>query len=287
MRNLSGVTLFYPEFLQGLKQQALLFDTFYVYGLDSIDYLNIPAYMKADVEFLMSKGILRELPMKVWIDVDKEAHASEDYKKLIQTFDNATVNSTNLAWDHDYFTRIASAKMAAEYYIETAPICQLPLPTELFGHSWQRKAAKKEVTLRVSLDALPVPDGTSSWQDILDFRTEMSDKQWDFRRFLHTLSTTKQSKKEIEDDIEWRLREYRNAMKVHRMNSSQGAVDVYLVSPLEIIEDLAKFQWSRLAKNILSVSKRQVELLEAEMNANGRECAYIFEAQRRFGNERN
>src|SRR5258708_13238723 len=114
MENVSGVTLLYPEFLYGLKSYSLLFDKFYVYGLSSIPYLGVEENLKADVEFLKEKGVLVELPLDVWIEVGKEAHASEDYKKLIATFDNATVNAENVAWNHDYFTRLPSAKMAAK-----------------------------------------------------------------------------------------------------------------------------------------------------------------------------
>lgn len=31
------------------------------------------------------------------------------------------------------------------------------------------------------------------------------------------------------------------------------------------------------------IKKREVELLEAEMKAAGRECAYMFDARKRFG----
>jgi len=51
---------------------------------------------------------------------------------------------------------------------------------------------------------------------------------------------------------------------------------------LEIIENLLKFNWSKLAKGVLSIKKREVEFLEAEMKTPGRECAYVFEARKRF-----
>jgi hypothetical protein len=58
-----------------------------------------------------------------------------------------------------------------------------------------------------------------------------------------------------------------------------------MIAPLEILEDLVQFRWSKLAKGMLSVRKRNVELLEAEMKAPGRECAYVFDARKRFGDE--
>ena len=50
----------------------------------------------------------------------------------------------------------------------------------------------------------------------------------------------------------------------------------------DIIENLVKFNWSKIAKGALQVSKRKVELMEAEMKAPGRECAYVFDARKRF-----
>jgi hypothetical protein len=40
---------------------------------------------------------------------------------------------------------------------------------------------------------------------------------------------------------------------------------------------------SKIAKGIMVVKKRKVELLEAEMKAPGKECAYVFEARKKFG----
>jgi hypothetical protein len=72
-------------------------------------------------------------------------------------------------------------------------------------------------------------------------------------------------------------------METHHIKASQSFVDVFVISPLEIIENLVKFNWSKLAKGALSIRKRKVELLEAEMKAPGRECAYVFDARKRFG----
>ena len=88
--------------------------------------------------------------------------------------------------------------------------------------------------LRVALEALPAPDETCAWPDLLDFKAEAHDKQWAFRRFLSDLAAKRQSEAEIRDDIEWSLNEYRKAMEIHRIKSSQSLVDVFVISPLEI-----------------------------------------------------
>jgi hypothetical protein len=111
----------------------------------------------------------------------------------------------------------------------------------------------------------------------------MHDKQWAFRRFMKTLATKRQTEAEIRDDLEWSLNEYTKAMALHKIKTSQSFVDVFFITPLEILENLVKFNWSKIAKGALQVRKRKVELMEAEMKAPGRECAYVFDARKRFG----
>ena len=110
----------------------------------------------------------------------------------------------------------------------------------------------------------------------------MRDKEWAFRRFLSTLGTKQQTEAEVRDDIEWSLNEYAKAMELHHIKASQSFVDVFVITPLEILENIVKFNWSKIAKGALQVSKRKVELMEAEMKAPGRECAYVFDARKRF-----
>lgn len=58
---------------------------------------------------------------------------------------------------------------------------------------------------------------------------------------------------------------------------------MFVISPLEVVEDLVKFNLSKIARGLLRIKKLKVELLEAETKAPGRECAYILDAQKRFG----
>lgn len=143
--------------------------------------------------------------------------------------------------------------------------------------------AHKHEVMQVAMNYLPVPDPLSDWRDILEFKREMRDKAWHFRRFLHSMVNNKQTEAEVRDDLEWTVNEYTKAMKLHHLKAGNSFMEVYVIPIIELAEDLAKFNWSKIAKGALSVKKRQVELMEAEMKAPGRECAYVFEAQKRFG----
>lgn len=157
-------------------------------------------------------------------------------------------------------------------------ICRTELPVNIY-----QKMDHLEAILRVAFSQFPTPGEGSSWQDIFDFKHEMHDKQWNFRRFLHTLATERQTEAEIRDDIEWTLSEYTKAMNIHHLKAGESFVEVCVIPVIEFAEDLVKFNWSKIAKGVLGIKKRQIELMEAEMNAQGRECAYLFDAQKEFG----
>lgn len=147
----------------------------------------------------------------------------------------------------------------------------------------QDEVVSKETVLRIAFEQFPIPGPMSAWEDILEFRQEMQGKQWHFRRFLRDLAGTKQTENEIKDDLEWTLHQYSEAMKLHNLKAGNSVVEVFLIPIAEFAEDLVKINWSKIAKGVLGVSKRHVELMETEMKAPGRECAYVFEAQKRFG----
>jgi len=179
----------------------------------------------------------------------------------------------------DAYTRLFSVLCQGEKGdVDIAPICCRAPQKGI-----QDEVVSKETVLRIAFEQFPIPGPMSAWEDILEFRQEMQGKQWHFRRFLRDLAGTKQTEKEIKDDLEWTLHQYSEAMKLHNLKARNSLVEVFLIPVAEFVEDLVKIKWSKIAKGALGVSERQVELMEAEMKAPGRECAYVFEAQKRFG----
>lgn len=52
-----------------------------------------------------------------------------------------------------------------------------------------------------------------------------------------------------------------------------------IVGAAEALENFAKLKWSKLAQMPFEVSKKRIELLNAELSAPGREIAYIEHAK--------
>jgi hypothetical protein len=293
MRELHGV-MFSGHSSLGLKRRALLFDKFHIWHLNDEEFAKTKEF-EVDLAFLRSQGIVVDEP---FVDVHEFAETmiadTEDSKRLWAQLEHALqldrassqvdlVDGT-LAVVRDNMNRMVTLKIPRGDGFDVVPICELSLPNALpvsKAFSSPGIHVLNDIAT-VTLSAMPVPDESCSWQDIIDFKAENRDKKWAFRRFLETLATKRQTEAEIRDDIEWTLNEYRNAMKIHRIKSSQSFVDVFLITPLEILEDLVKLKWAKLAKGLLSVNQRHVNLMEAEIKAPGRECAYLFDAQQRF-----
>jgi len=180
----------------------------------------------------------------------------------------------------DLIIRIRAEALTTPEY-DVVPVCRTALPTTIQppteGLTYR---GYSESVLSVALQAFPSPDDSCSWQDILDFKAEMHDKQWAFRRFLNDLATKPQKEAELRDDIEWMLNQYGKEMNRFKLKRSVSFMETYVIPTVEAFES---FKPSAFLKGLVSIKKRKIELLEAEIKAPGRECAYVFDARKRFG----
>jgi hypothetical protein len=281
MRDLYGVIFAGAGFsTNSLKKNALLFDKFLIPNLtpflgqctqqDRTRILQDLQYLRDRETAYEIRRLVERSPVMIMQDAPQGVH------------------SNLITIGEDLETRI-TAVLLSGIEADIVPICKnlpehlsLPLPDipELTAH---QIAHEQHDVIRVATHTLPAPDESCAWQDILDFKAEQHDKLWAFRRWLHSLSTKQLTEAEIRDELDWSMNEYRKAMEIHHIKASQSFVDVFVITPLEIIENLVKFNWSKIAKGALQVRKRKIGLLEAEMKAPGRECSYVFDARKRFG----
>lgn len=295
MREFSGVIAGQHAYF-GLKKYALLFDNFRVFGLD---YFLDPRdsygkeWRRADLEFLLSRGIIRNAPYEDTInafqmpenrflveEVGRTSMAIDELNSIQSpTLEQAEKMSKLIFFRNDLHARVLAAKYEIKDEIDSAPIC-IDLPS---SRTNQAVLPSKEVVLNVALRSMPELGDDCSWESILEFRDELKSKKVSFRRWLNQLATKTQSAAEIQDEIDWMLQQYHDAMKYCRLKATPGILDILVVAPLETLENLAKLRLSTLAKTVLSLNKREIELAEAEMRAPGKECAYVFNAHDRFG----
>jgi len=296
MREIHGVMSTSPQDHQSIRQQLLLFDKIYIVGLDRriARPENFPEYLSssqaADDLFLLERGVIAPTAIRtneIGAFVQGTPATLGESLNVIRDPDlDAETKFKFLAVEgkllFDRMVREIAAANAATTGIETLPLCTNDLPDQL---QTQAPSGLKEVA-QIVISSMPIPADDVGLADVLDFRAELADKKWNLHRFIQQLASKQQTEAEVRDSIEWALHEYTQAMELHRLKTSNSFVDVFVISPLEVLENIVKFNWSKIAKGALQVRKRKVELLEAEMKAPGRECAYVFDARKRYASSK-
>lgn len=146
--------------------------------------------------------------------------------------------------------------------------------------------SRKEDVLHIVLNRVPVPDDTVPWEQIKEFKSDsyIKHKLDELRIWItNTAINEKKTKLEIEEELQFLLNEYEQQMKLAKLSYTLSNWETVIVTTLEIIEDLVKFKWSKVAKMYFGFDKTNVELLKAEGNAKGREVAYISKVGEVFG----
>jgi hypothetical protein len=292
MEVVNGIFDLRPDNLATLKQKAFFFDGFYMFGELENFFLGLgprAANLDADFYFLREKGLILDKPAgtlpllqnedEVNKSIEEESALLRDGSTPIQ--EQIMHGLTAFALSKRLDLRNTAAAITA-LGTNTIPIYERTVLDNIIS----RKEGRTVTTdvMQIALAQMPVPDIDTPWDNIMWFKAEHADELWDLRNFLKDLSTRKDfTPDDVDDRIKWTVNQYQKFMEVHKIKSSYSFIDVFLVAPIELLEDAVKFRITKLAKTVLEVRKRKAELLEAELTAPGRECAYIFNAQQEFG----
>jgi hypothetical protein len=178
----------------------------------------------------------------------------------------------NLAlMSNEIFLRPLSTYYRNIRHIDAIPIISGKLP------KLPQQTGSKEEVIKVAINHLPIPDESTSWEQIIDFRND-PDSGVKFRRFRHWMNEIAKSTMppiEIEQKLEYLLDEYRKHMELHFKKTNTSTWETIIVS-------LGNRMFGDIVKGMFSVKHRQIALLEAEAKAPGREIAFISKAQETF-----
>ncbi len=71
-------------------------------------------------------------------------------------------------------------------------------------------------------------------------------------------------------------------MHLHKIKSNRGKLEGIVLTTMEFAENLANLKFSSAAKLLFEIRSKEVELLESETQAPGREVAYISMLRSKF-----
>ena len=142
----------------------------------------------------------------------------------------------------------------------------------------------KHEVVKITLDSLPIPDDSTSWEQIIEYRNN-PDSQSKFlalRTWMSEVARAELTPAETEEKLEHLIDQYQQHMKLHRMKTNIGTLETIVTTSAEVLGDLASFQWGKAAQVLFALKRRKVALLEGELLSPGNEVAYIVKARERF-----
>lgn len=101
--------------------------------------------------------------------------------------------------------------------------------------------------LYVVLGNIPEPDETTAWEDIVEFRcdTESRRKYVDLHRWISTIARGQISARDAALELEVLRNDYEEHMKLHRVKTRSGLLEVIVTIAAEAAENVAKLKDSR------------------------------------------
>jgi hypothetical protein len=296
-----------------LKQQALLFDQIGFFKLSRFHGIleetlgvfknTFPVVLKkvetvaSELRWLQQEGLIFELNLK-----EEFSNLLNMKQRLGQKFTDAqslltkviTIQNLDLKTVKD---KTQQADLIAEQQISLLRLLAIIMETTrdvttvtTFPYSkyaYELPDSKKGYIAQIVINKFPMPNNETPWEQIIDYRNDSENQNnlLGLRQWILKISREELSKTEIEDEIEWRINEFQSHMKLHKMKANTETLEVIVKAPLEIIENLIRLKFSKIPEPFFAFKKRQINLLEAELNAPGRELAYINKAREAFKSE--
>jgi len=284
-----------------LKKQALLFDQIGIYNADwNFEQIrNGPLYpivsswlneLELEIEWLKDKGIIIDLEKAIHplaeIDFNKRQdvrtkHSEESWELISQFLKSQKVSSDKLIMN----LAKSDALRLREYVLdfvnseEYSVVSSLEVKDYLYDIPESRKTVINELVI----NKLPVPSLLTPWEKIVDYRAdpESNKRLIALRRWISNTSSGNHPVSEIEEEFEGLIDDFQTHMNHHKIKTNTAILKVFLKMPLDFIT----LQWSNLVDPFFVFKEREISLTEAELNAPGKEIAYIIKAGEDFSDE--
>jgi hypothetical protein len=102
------------------------------------------------------------------------------------------------------------------------------------------------------------------------------------RTWIHKARRTAASPKEIAAELDSLIGEYKSYLRMHQIKTGEIVFETLVTAVADVVENLAKFRYGQLARMPFRMREKRMALLEAELNAPGRDISYIVKANELF-----
>ena len=299
-----------------LKRQALMFDRIAIPNYrKTLDGLHQRFPDKTDLfgeyEWLLEKGIVFDPQIKISQETLDE---DEDYRELYelycdhlltmgQTFRGVMVADVVQSKDDQFELpekgRLLWESLSKLFGLQAREMSlQLRILKGLDAYpvlsSFISPAVKpndKSTVIEVVLREFPVPDEQTPWEQIEEFRSDQEAKSKFFalKKLINDLSRMVLPRTEIEDNLKSSIVDYENHMRIHRLKLKLDILKIVAAIDFPLLAAAKLTGWGPvitaaglIVSPLIAIKQQQVQLLEAEQTAPGREIAYIVKSKEQF-----
>jgi hypothetical protein len=131
--------------------------------------------------------------------------------------------------------------------------------------------------LSLCINQVPLPSEDTPWEQIFEMKADndLLQRARKLRLWTRDIASQGLSVNQAEEYLEYLLVEYEKNMMLHTKKYQRGVIETALVGTADMVEDLLKFRFGKLAKKAFDVKNKKNDLLIAEMQAPGREVSLI------------
>jgi hypothetical protein len=143
----------------------------------------------------------------------------------------------------------------------------------------------KADVIDITIKNFPQPSVDSvAWEQILDYKQDPQSQNHliGLRRWITKISRSKITQNELIDEINYLMSEYKRHLELHRLKSNTGIFQTFVTITAEALEGILTLKPTKTVSAIMSFRQRKIDLVEAELNAAGKELAYILKTQDLF-----
>jgi hypothetical protein len=168
----------------------------------------------------------------------------------------------------EYRTRIGSFY----FNLNSTDKVYVPITRLLKLDSITNNKRNQDTVLNIVLNNFPEIDQNSSWERILEFKsdTDSIQKKLALRRWINNISRMNLKPYEVNDELEYLINEYQDSLKLHKLKYSSSKLSAILTFPFKLWKDPVE-----AVSSLFTLKEKKIELLESERNSPGREFAYI------------
>lgn len=141
---------------------------------------------------------------------------------------------------------------------------------------------RKQIVLKNTINKIPMPRPDVPWESIFEFKNDKDSygSLLGLKCFINEMSNSTFSLAEIEEKTEYLIYKYEKALELHKIKTATSVLEMLIVGSAELIENVAKLKFGKIAKSLFSIGKSEIELMELELKSEGSELAFLSKTKK-------